>query len=321
MSKTKKFLICGHNDLDGGASAICALSYLKQTYGEDIDCQLAFKTYKNINEYVERIMDEPQLYEKVIIADISVESYLAEQFPENFLLIDHHDTASDLQAFSNCIVDLSGKECGASLCYYHLLKKNNLSYKHLKTLVAIARDYDLWIHKLPNNIAKNLNFLYYHYWGDKFCERFKLGFDGFTKDEKTFLKQRWTKINDQLLSAEFEDLIDEEPHKNKVCLYVTTNEYNKDGDSNELCEYALNVKNYQAIICIIPKRRQLSVRARPDIVEKGAHVGKICEELYKLGYTTNGGGHAPAGGANYENEDKLQEFCELFVEKISEYLI
>lgn len=321
MPKTKPFLIIVHNDLDGGASAICIINHIKQKYGEDAEYRMAFKTYKNINGFVERVMDDPKKYERVFIADISVEPYLAADFPDNFILLDHHDTASELKAYDNCHVDTSGNHCGASLCYKCLLKDEGLKYDHLTKLVAVALDYDLWHHKLPKKVAKNLNFIYYMYWGEKFCERFENGFNGFNEEEKEFLRKKWEGIQTQLDEAEFIDLLADEDESlhNKVGMYINCEPYLSNGDTNEICQYALEEVGFKTIICVIPKRRQLSVRTTEEIAEKGVHVGQICEFLYNEGYSSNGGGHSCAGGANYENEENLEKFLEVFAEKIMEF--
>jgi len=321
----KKFWIITHCDLDGGSSAICIINYIKQKYGRNSEIKLAFKTYKNINEFVERILETADQYEKIFISDISVSEYIADGFPDNIILLDHHDTAKNLIKYKNCIVDVSGKECGASLCYYHLLKKEGFKYDHLTQLVAITRTYDLWINNSLTHVSKNLNFIFYDYWGDKFCERFENGFDGFNDYEKKFLKERWDGVLRQQKEAVLIDLLDNEVNKklkNKLCLYITEEKHLKSGDNNELCDYVLNTLNYEAIICVIPRRNQLSIRIKPTLAEKGIHVGKLCEEFHKVyEYTSNGGGHAAAGGAHYEDENKLELLCDKFAEKICPFII
>jgi oligoribonuclease NrnB/cAMP/cGMP phosphodiesterase (DHH superfamily) len=324
MSKSNKpFLIICHNDLDGAVSAICIINHIKQKYGPQSKYILAFKTYKNINQFVERVLDDPERYNKIFIADISVNAFIAENFTNNVLLIDHHDTAAELKVFENCKVDVSGKHCGASLCYKLLLKDQNLKYEHLTKLVAIARDYDLWLHKLPNNIAKNMNFIYYKYWGEKFCERFENGFDKFNQFEKDFIAEKWKGIQEQLDSATFIDLLVDEDaqYHNKVGMYINEDPHIVNGDVNEVCQYALDVKKYKTIICVIPKRKQLSIRASQEIVDKGVHIGKICEDMHVFGFTSNGGGHAAAGGANYDTENNLEKLLEVYVDKIMSFNI
>lgn len=315
----KKFLIICHNDLDGGVSAICIINYLNQKYGKDVKYQLAFKTYKNINQYVERIFDNPGRYEQIFIADISIDLYLAEDMPRNVLIIDHHDTAVHLKNFPRCIIDISGNHCGASLCYHHLLKNNKLKYKHLTSLVAIARDYDLWIHKLPKKIAKNVNFIYYKYWGEKFSKRFVDGFNGFNDDEKLFIQNKWDDIKQQLKDAKFQDLLEDEDEKyhNKLALYIDETK----GDVNEICEYALNKMGFKIIVCVVPKKCQLSIRADEKTVENGCHIGRICEEIRDMGFASNGGGHPAAGGAKYETKNNLGDFLDIFADKISDFIV
>lgn len=305
---TKPFKIVTHNDLDGGVSAVCILEHIRQKYGPDAKYSLWFGTYKNVDLYVERLMDNPQEFEKVFIADIHTHPDLAKQFPDNFILFDHHDSSKELNNFPRCIVDTSGNVCGAAMCYKYLLKDEKLEYKHLTKLVAIANDYDLWHLKLPNNIAKNLNFLYYYYWGEKFVERFKNGFDTFNDEEKAFLLSKWKEIKKQIHTTEFVDLMkSNKQFKNKLCMiYVTEN----NGETNELCEYALQKLKFDVVIVVIKKRHKLSTRARHEIVEKGFHVGNIHTEL------GIGGGHPAAGGGQFSDVDHLERICEAIAGKI-----
>ncbi len=310
MKNLKPFKIVVHNDLDGGASAICIIEHIRQKYGNNAKYGLWFGTYKNVDPYVERLMDNPEEFERVFIADIHTHPDLAKQFPENFILLDHHDSAKDLNNFERCIIDTSGNVCGAAMCYKYLLKDENLEYKHLTKLVAIANDYDLWHLKLPNNIAKNLNFLYYHYWGEKFVDRFIKGFDKFNDEEKQFLKTKWDDIKQQIDNSEYIDLMkSSDEYKNKLCLiHVKDNT----GETNELCEHALNVKGYDVVVVIIPSKHKISTRAKKSIVEQGFHVGNIHTEL------NIGGGHPAAGGAQYTDEDHLEKICESYANKLLE---
>jgi len=307
MEKYKPFKIIVHNDLDGGASAICIANHIKFKYGEDANYSIAFKTYQNINQYVEQILNKSDSFEKVFIADISVEEYLAKDFPDNFILLDHHDTAKELDGLNKCIVDTDGNHCGASLCYYHLLKNGGFPHKHLKKLVAVSRDYDLWIHKLPNKVAKNLNFLYYKYWGEKFCIKFMDGFNGFDDDEKEYLRNKWNCVKDEIEKTEIIDLLESENgHEGKIGLAILPN--NK-AEVNEICEHALDTLGYNIIITVNSK---LSIRADSIAEEKGFHVGNLNDEL------GIGGGHCRAGGASFTDDDHLETICESYVEKIIE---
>lgn len=322
MKKLKPFLIVVHNDLDGGTSAVVIINHIKEKYGKTAKYKLAFKTYTNINEYIERVMDDPYRFEKVFIADISCEQWLAEQFPKNFILLDHHDTAIELQQYDNCHVDVTGKHSGASICFKTLILDENLPYsKELKQLVAIAHDYDLWIHKLPKRVAKNLNFIYYYYWGEEFCERFENGFDRFNDEEKRFLKSKWEGIERQIEEGEYIDLLEEEGQPNKICLFLNTKKFVEYGDVNEVCGHAIEKLGYHVVICATPKNKKLSLRASEHAENCGLNVGEIARELYESGYGSNGGGRARTGGAGYVTEDNLEMFCQVFCEKIIEYKI
>lgn len=250
--------------------------------------ELWFGTYKNIDMYVERLLDEPDKYERVFIADIHVDPELAKEFPDNFILIDHHASASNLKGIKNCIIDDSGKVCGAAMCYKYLLKDEGLEYKHLTKLVAVTNDYDLWFHKLPKNIAKNLNFLFYYYWGEKFVERFQMGFDAFTDIETQFIIEKWKEIKESFKTTTFLDALEDTSIelKGKFCVIPVTG--NKDGEVNELCEYALNELHYKVVMFVNSSKRKISIRISSDACEKGLHVGNFNTEL-KIG-----GGHKSA---------------------------
>jgi oligoribonuclease NrnB/cAMP/cGMP phosphodiesterase (DHH superfamily) len=259
-------------------------------------------------------MDNPEQFEKVFIADISVNVELAKQFPDNFILLDHHDSAKQLDGINKCIVDTSGNHCGATLCYKHLLMDEGFEFRHLTKLVTIALDYDLWHHKLPNHIAKDLNFMYYRYWGEEFIEKYKNGFNGFTEDEKEYLAVKWKEIEEEIKTAQYIDVFAEtNPElKNKFCMIVLPN---AKGEVNELCEYAIKNLGYEVILTVNPFKKKLSTRASKHAHDRGLHIGEFHMKL------NIGGGHPQAGGAQYSDDAHLEKICEALAEKILEHAI
>lgn len=311
----KKIHVCVHLDLDGGASAICIINHIKQKYGMHTEYNLHFATYKNIEYYIERLLDHPETIEKLFIADIHISPELAkdvyQELGDRFILLDHHDSAKNLIGIPNCIISTSGKMCGAAMCYKYLLKDVGLEYKHLTKLVALANDYDLWKHLLPNNIAKNMNYIFYHYWGEKFVERFQMGFDRFTKEEQSIIDQKWKDIEESFTTTKFIDVLENDPlHKNKFCVIPVSD--NKDGEVNELCEYALKKLNYHIVMYVNSKKRKVSVRTSSRVLEKGLHVGNFNME------NAWGGGHPTAGGFSYYDDEQLETICSAYAEKIVE---
>ncbi len=305
---TKPFQIILHNDLDGGSSGICILNHIWQKYGLDSQYNLWFGTYTNVDMFVERLMDNPEQFEKVFIADISVKPELAKEFPDNFILLDHHDTAKPLDGINKCIVDTSGNHCGASMCYKHLLIDQGFNYKHLTKLTAVSLDYDLWHHKLPKNIAKNLNFIYYLYWGEKFVERFKDGFTTFNPTEVAFLENKWKEIKNEIATATYNDVM-EDSYKGKFCVIVLPN--NK-GETNELCEHAINNLGFQVVMVVNAAKNKISTRSSKKAADAGLHIGNFHADL-KIG-----GGHSMAGGATYQSDEHLEQICEALSAKIIE---
>jgi oligoribonuclease NrnB/cAMP/cGMP phosphodiesterase (DHH superfamily) len=240
---------------------------------------------------------------------------LAKEFPENMILLDHHPTAEHLQGVDRCIIDTRPTVCGATMCYKHLLLDNNYKCDNLKSLAAIARDYDCWIHKLPKNIAKNLNFIYYKYWGEKFIERFINGFDGFNREETQFINDKWKEIQDKIKNTNFIDVMgDMLEHKNKFCMIVPHNSVSE--EVNELCEHAIKVLGYHVVMYVNPHKNKISTRVDQYSADKGLHVGNFHAENCKIG-----GGHPRAGGATYESEEHLEKICENMAEKIIQFNI
>lgn len=312
IKPVKPFHIVTHQDLDGGVSAICIIDHIKQKYGKDAEYKVWFGTYKNVDAYVERLMDWPEQYERVFIADIHTHPDLARQFPKNFLLMDHHASAEELNKIDQCIIDTNPNVCGAALCYKHLLMEEGLKYKHLTKLVAIANDYDCWIHKLPDNVAKNLNFMFYYYWGEEFIKRFKGGFNGFNAVEKGFLNKKWKEIHSQIQNTPYIDVLADTPYKNKICLIKFTD---NNGELNEICDHVLTKLNYHVAISVIAPKHKISTRVTAHAEKCGLHVGNFHSQI------DIGGGHARAGGAQYHDEDHLNKILDLFKNKVIELKI
>lgn len=313
MTKYKPCKIVVHNDTDGGASAVCIINHIEQKYGKDAEWSIWAGTYTSVDMYVERLMDNPEQFERVFIADISVKPELAKQFPDNFILLDHHESAALLNGINGCIVDTRPTVCGATLCYKHLLLDLGYKCDHLKKLVAIARDYDCWIHALPKSIAKNLNFLYYRkdMWIDGFIRRFKDGFDKFTPEEVIFLTQKWKDIKTEIETTDYKDIMGD-PYKGKFCLIVLPS---NTGEVNELCEHALKNLKFEVVMTVNPKKNKISTRISDHAAKQGLSIGMFHSAL-KIG-----GGHPQAGGATYQSQEHLEEICEALAEKIIELSI
>jgi oligoribonuclease NrnB/cAMP/cGMP phosphodiesterase (DHH superfamily) len=312
----QNFLVIVHNDLDGAASAIVINNFIIKRYGKKSNIENVFKSYGDINNFIERVLDDDSKYERIFIADISCADYLVERFDDRYLMIDHHDTVAELKRFKNCIIDTSGKYAGCSLCLKHLFIDNKIPYtKKLKRLVDIAHDYDLWIHALPNKIAKNLNFIFYDYWGEKFVQRFVSGFKHFNKHEREVIDTNWSNIKNQIETLNINEY---QILNKKLChVYNNDNKYEKTGDINEVCEYLLNVKKYNIVMFQSINRKRFSVRAVED---PNIHVGNILKEMYQSGFIFDGGGHKHAGGMGYGEQSDItgivKTFCEFTAEKI-----
>jgi oligoribonuclease NrnB/cAMP/cGMP phosphodiesterase (DHH superfamily) len=308
---TKPLISIIHNDFDGGASAICIVNHVKQKYGADVQHNIIATNYDKVNMIVERILDNPDQYEKIFIADISVNLELAQAFPENVILLDHHESCKHLDGVNKCIVDTSGLHCGATLCYKHLLMDEGLEYKHLTKLVAIARDYDLWQHKLPNKIAKNVNHIYFRLWHQDFIKRFENGFTGFTDEEKEFLKNKWFSIEKEIADSKYTDMIDGE-HAGKFAVVVVPGSV---GEVNEICENGLKNLKYEVIMAVNAVKSKFSLRLSKKATDAGLHAG-----MFNVAMGL-GGGHAAASGGFFTDDAHLESICQALAAKIIELKI
>lgn len=148
----KKVALFTHTDMDGEGCDILA----KIAFGED-QVSTHCCNYDNIDNLVRDSLSKSDQYDYCFITDISVSSHLADIIDRgyyNFVLLDHHATATNLNKYPWCTVsveDSNGtKTCGTELFYKWLLDNNFLDHiqeeqlRSIREMVEVVRRYDTW---------------------------------------------------------------------------------------------------------------------------------------------------------------------------------
>ena len=287
----RKIINVTHKDLDG---IVCAILLNNFCYAKDIDFEYVPSTYRNVDKmFSESIKENCQIF----ITDISLVN--ESNFPElsemsNIHFIDHHprDAKSAIKKQYHGI----DKGAGCKMVFDYIEKTYNYKFdKHLRRLMLIANDYDLWIHDYK--ISKLMNRLFYYHGVDKFFLRFASGFNGkWTEEEKTFFVAKAAEIQeikDNLMIKKISD---------SVRLTVVSKEV------DEMAEYVQQKENAKYVFIYNDFLKSVSVRATADAE---VHLGNFVKEF-------GGGGHEKAAAVSIEDETKLFTLLEAFVEKIGE---
>ena len=182
-----KIKLFTHTDLDGVGCAILANIV---SVVNNIDVEIEFCDYNNINDKVNDFLKVINNYDKVFITDISVNEEVAEKldkYNDKVVLLDHHKTANFLNkykwahVYETLVIDLEIdvyiKVCGAYLFLDYLIASDYLkNFKFLDTLtdfVEVIREYDVWEWiEIDNILAKQLNDLLCILGRERFIEEF-----------------------------------------------------------------------------------------------------------------------------------------------------
>lgn len=272
-----------HTDMDGAVSSIVVRNYFKTVITQTI-------TYEHENEILPKMIKERNNYDAVIFTDFCpVNLSQIQAFQKPVLVLDHHESALSFNN-PNKQVYICTKFCGAKMAYEFFNHDDCL--KHLKDLVDLTNDYDLYILKDPK--SKAYNSLFWKMGFGWFSERFFTGDINLSKSEKLYLLRR---------QKEFEELyanlpIQELSNKGVVCeseVYL-----------GDICD-ALRKDGYDW--CIIYRLGNLSVRSSDN---SEINLVKVAEKLGK------GGGHFHAIGVPQlkENLNELIKRIEKAVDEV-----
>ena len=200
-----------HTDLDGVGCYIA----LADAFGES-NIDVVFCDYHNVNERVEKFLNDPvEGYNIVLITDISVNENVAEMIDNQdsyeFMLLDHHKTAEDLNKYDWAYVvssDSKGKTSGTSMVSDVFIgDKVTRSEAHLAFIETVRR-YDTWEWSTIYNDehAKQTNDLLDIYgrkdFIEMYLEKLQKGDMSFTGPQQLVLELRQREIDGYIKSKE-----------------------------------------------------------------------------------------------------------------------
>lgn len=273
--RSSKILSVSHNDLDAVVSQIVLghvfqnISYLNTSF------------YK-IDSILESI--EYEKYDFVFLTDINPTDTSLIDLSDNIILLDHHESAIELNNPSKMHFVISGK-CAAHLTKKFVEKYYGIRLEHLDNLVRLTNDYDLWELKYPESKLLN-DLMFYLYKPKKFREIFFDGRTTFNEDELRWLETRAIEFE-----RRYQSLTAFDCEKINGCV-VQSEEF-----INEICDKLMKEEGYNIVFCRNPVHGRVSIRHKI----KGLNMGEILKNL------SFGGGHAESAGLFCENINQFQE--------------
>jgi len=315
-----KIKLFTHTDLDGVG---CAILMKVVSTVNNIESEIEFCDYNNINDKVNDFLKEINNYDKIFITDISVNEEIAEKldrYKDKVVLLDHHKTADFLNkyewarvyeflltpvVFNEDIKVQEIKVCGTYLFLKYLTMKDYLkNFKFLNVLeyfMITIRQYDTWDWvELGDIVPKKLNDLLYILGRDRFIEEF-LG---------QLLNGKFV-FNDKLnflLELEQEKIDDYIENKNKNLIIRNIKGYNigivfAERYISELGNRLMELHPELDFVAIVNPDRTISYRTNKSNIDLG--------EFAKM---YGGGGHPQAAGSPISDEIK-DKIIDLLFEK------
>jgi oligoribonuclease NrnB/cAMP/cGMP phosphodiesterase (DHH superfamily) len=323
INSNSRILNVTHVDLDGIVSTINLKNFFKNVF-------FIQKNYDNINEYFKQFIftgkhtfRQPDF---IIVTDISLseETVLeCQQRGLKLIILDHHETAYNLNKFENCYVDTGDELSGAGVTL-QFIKGIGFNETYLDKLNDIANQFDLYLFKKhqelrkfevcgkKRSLAEMLNVVYFKSFNkDDFIERWFNGWGkGFNVDEINILKRDQEEANVLLETIIGNKQLEVQLESDKVLLLT-----NK--QMMYTSEYYLDEKGMNLILYYNHSNMKYSGRVND---KSKINIGKIFKKLCeKFDYISNGGGHEKAGGGNLSNSEHLDEFIENIVKLCSYY--
>lgn len=295
-----------HTDLDGVGCAILA----KIAFGEDIDIE--YCNYDDINLKVEEFFNS-ELECECHITDISINEELACKINDNdknYVLLDHHPTALNLNKFEWCKVQVEDektniKTSGTEMYYNWLIDNNHLkSNDTLDRFVEIVRDYDTWRWQSLGEdgiICKQVNDLLYIYGREKFIEWCMSEiqdsvFPRLYEPDSLVLEIRQKEIDDYVKLKDKQLFIGN--MCGKVCGFVFAESYSSEL-GNRLCQMHPEFD----FVAVINMNGTVSYRTIKDDIDLGKDVAQVF----------GGGGHPKAAGSQFSKKIQMKVLEEIFI--------
>jgi oligoribonuclease NrnB/cAMP/cGMP phosphodiesterase (DHH superfamily) len=284
-----KIINYSHSDTDGCVCSILVNEYARQ---KNIPCVVNKARYEIIDELFKDNYSKEDFH---IITDISLKNE-----PEwlknvnNVLLIDHH-SGNEKSTLKNKVIDSHEGTSACKLVYEYFTSKGCVYDEKFKKLMELGHDHDSWNHLFKS--SKALNYLYYFYTFGRFFDRFKNGFDKFSKDELCFLKCKNDEIKYALTNLEYSAIIDD------VAFIIVEN------NLSEVAEELYTNRGFMYVFMYSPQRKALSMRSRKDAT---IHCGEFLQLF-------GGGGHRNSGGVLVDGNSKIDEVLKGFRLVYEEY--
>jgi oligoribonuclease NrnB/cAMP/cGMP phosphodiesterase (DHH superfamily) len=274
-------------DLDG------AISYLVLCWFTGKKLPVTVTTKRELPNDLKRFINSNNLndYSRVYILDLSVCDVVDVADKPNFVLLDHHpESVECVDSFKNAKVHFAAEGSACRLLYKKLKEayKTDLTTAQ-KILISLGHDYDSYTLK-NKELAIGLNTLFWNYQGnrlEKFCNRFKDGFENFTQDEIRAIAFYRKKI---------------EKFLNETPIYVgdITIKDSKVKFASIMCDFCINeiaqavLEKTKCEVCVVVNtnnQRVMFRRSKDSKINMGNLALKLCE----------GGGHEAAAGGKITN--------------------
>lgn len=282
INRSSKILSISHNDLDGTVCQIILGNVFK-------NITFLNRSFYNIDKTLEDVNYSE--YDFVFVTDIYPENESLLDKSNNIILIDHHKTSiNEPEKFRYSF----SKKCASVYVKRFVEALFNIKLDHLKSLVYITNDYDLY--KLNNFKSIWMNEIMMAYKPDKFRRKFFNGRTRFTMDEMLYLKTRRNKFNDIWDNLDVFEL-----DEFNGCITIESD------FMNEVANKLMKDEGYKIIFNKHPNSGRLSIRHCIEDFNAGQY-------LKDLGW---GGGHKYAAGMFLESEETLKNV----IQTIEEHLI
>lgn len=210
----------------------------------------------------------------------------------NVTIFDHHE--SHTYQYKHAKAEIVITTSCTKLIYNKLKDKGNKITANMAELLSLVDDYDSYTLKYENSY--NLNILFWYYNSNRveyFAERFKNGFDGFTKPELNLIKSYKKKFDTCYKNLRLYSAII--PIKGKHFKFVSAF---TDKHVNEIAHQILqeNKNNCDVVMLINANNKRVYLRRQKEAeIDLGKFAEKVCE----------GGGHKYAAGGMLTETVKL----------------
>ena len=274
-------------DLDG------AISYLTLCWYLGRDLPVTVTTENQLVEDYKKFRENKNLqtYKRVYIFDLDICKLAPELDKPNFSIVDHH--IGSIECGYNFTHARHKIEDSGSTCklLYEVLKnhyKRDLT-KEQKILISIGHDYDSYTLK-QREISIGLNIIFWNLQGnrlEKFIEKFKNGFTGFSEEDKKIISFYNKKIDNFLNDTNvFVGVVPIGGRNIRICSVMA------DFCINEIAQAIINKTDSEVGIVVNPKTQSISFRRRNN---SNFNVANLAKKI------ADGGGHPAAAGGKITN--------------------